>query len=550
MDGSGRDKKYESVKLPRRPAGGGNPPALRVNPDLPPVSLSDEIYYEIEYDTCPIPGVGKFVPKSQAIQAPEPDPIRDRFAEMRDIGRTHRYTYYLSRAFDRHMQYDAGTIFYKQALFMADFTDDYRGNMPFSQYFPYYQMMGYEQLRTYFTWRTAVRQGQVAATSLSYGFLYIYELLCNIGVRDAQEGLDRLMAFWRAFRVYDETIDSYVIRWLQDYHIYYELPQTFPAFIAEHNLGEHYPQVVGADDKFSLFCSISKYDIRKSGFFSDERAGLIGDCFAFVTDWLRQICVEHGLDFDESIFGSAKHMSVWTPFEGALFYQWAEQRDRRVVLSDYEVYECKENKWTFRSLIPSEGGRQLIGYVMKQMEAALRQATGYKFKLSANLSGVIHPLVEVLAEGDLSLEEMIKDAVRVFYREATKTVVTVEPGALSVIRREALVTQEKLIVPEAEEGIAPLPRQEMPPPTIEPSSGPAASDGFKNTFTERELQALAVVLSGEMELKEFADEWGVMLEVLVDGINEKAMDYLGDSLLDEDFALYEDYREEAEELIR
>ena len=41
-----------------------------------------------------------------------------------------------------------------------------------------------------------------------------------------------------------------------------------------------------------------------------------------------------------------------------------------------------------------------------------------------------------------------------------------------------------------------------------------------------------------------------MLEVLVDGINEKAMDFIGDNLLDEEFVLYDDYKEQVKELIK
>ena len=50
-----------------------------------------------------------------------------------------------------------------------------------------------------------------------------------------------------------------------------------------------------------------------------------------------------------------------------------------------------------------------------------------------------------------------------------------------------------------------------------------------------------MVLHGEMELKKFADECGVMLEVLADGINEKAMDIVGDNILSDDFEIYDDY---------
>ena len=35
----------------------------------------------------------------------------------------------------------------------------------------------------------------------------------------------------------------------------------------------------------------------------------------------------------------------------------------------------------------------------------------------------------------------------------------------------------------------------------------------------------------------------------MDGINEKAMDHVGDSLLDEEFTIYDDYLEQAREMM-
>ena len=40
-----------------------------------------------------------------------------------------------------------------------------------------------------------------------------------------------------------------------------------------------------------------------------------------------------------------------------------------------------------------------------------------------------------------------------------------------------------------------------------------------------------------------------MLEVLADGINEKAMDAIGDSLMDGEFVLYDDYIQQVKELV-
>ena len=72
---------------------------------------------------------------------------------------------------------------------------------------------------------------------------------------------------------------------------------------------------------------------------------------------------------------------------------------------------------------------------------------------------------------------------------------------------------------------------------------------MKRSLSETELSALSVIETGSQDLKQFADQAGVMVEVLVDGINEKAFDLIGDNLIDEDFSLYEEYKEQVKELL-
>lgn len=570
MDDTNSNRKYEAFKIPgRRQNEDNSSPAPAKAVEEPP--LEADAFYEIEYDSCPIPGVGKFVLKPQKIETAETDEVRVLFGKMRDIARTRRSALNYSRFFDRRVHYENALIFYEQGLFMKDFTDGYEGNAPFSQYFPYYQMMGYEQLRTYFTWRTRVREGDISDTSLSYAFLYIYELLNNIGVKDPQDGLDKLTAFWDAFRSYHKAIDKYVIRWLKDYHIYYQhqLPWSFQEFVEQNHLTEYYPPMAGRDGPFELFCGISSYDIRKSAFFTGETSKLISDCFCFVLDKLRQLFSGRGVSFDEAVFQPSQKIAEWKPFRDALFYNWMKQPDRRVVLSKNEIYICKQNKWEFSAVITSPGSRQLVGYIMKQMEADLRRAVKYKFKLSANLSAVQHELIDSLKATGISLKEIINGAVAKFYREATKTVVKVDPRALSAIREEALITQQRLIVEEQEEPVVrvlapqaastpPVPQvspflpesmSPFPPPSGEEAPDAGIWEKLKASLSETEVTALSVILDGGTSLRQFADERGIMLEVLVDGINEKAMDTIGDSLIDDEFVVYEDYINQVKELV-
>ena len=577
-------------------------------------------YYEIEYDSCPMHGVGRFVLKSSKIEAPKKDETRDIFNQMRDIARKYRTSYFNSSKFyNKAAQQENAKIFYKQGMFMKDFKDEYDKSVHYSSYYPSYQMMGYDQLRTYFTWRTKVRQKEVENTSLSYAFLYIYELLNNIGVDGPEEGLEKLMFFWEAYRIYDGSIDKYMLQWVKDYHIYYELPRPFKEFLEENGLEAHYPELSGPEDKFDLFCSISKYDIRKSVFFfegsmeqkhsmeeghsmeqkhSMEQGNVvekvrsrdfIKGCFYFVLDRLKQVLAENRINFDEFIFQPAKNMVIWTPFKGALFYPAARQQDRKVVLSEREIYLCSGNRWTFNTVITAESGKRLIGYCMKQMESTLRKAVKYKYRLSAGTDMLSPVMAAELQKANIFLEKTVTEASLEYYREATKTVVSIDSRALERIREEALATQEKLIVPEQEEfrfalsasaaqgslaeqenteiqgriakqedslaqgsfghdrktgtGLQQGERTDLAASASEPW------DGLKAALEETEKSALLIVLNGETDIKHFADSHGIMLEVLMDRINEKAMDFIGDNLLDSEFQIYEDYAEQVKGMV-
>lgn len=547
------DKSYSAFKLPpRKPEGNRIQSSLsqrRTGTSIPhrggsnDISLKEETYYEIEYDATPMPGVGKFVLKTQKIEKPERDEVRELFDQMRDIARNNRFVIYGSTKFyNEKVRQENSRVFYKQGMFMKDFEDDYKDTVAYKEYFPYYQMMGYRQLRTYFTWRTQVRKGKVEKNSLSYAFLYLYELLNNIGIADPQEGLDKLLSFWKEFRVYHPDIDKYVLRWLKDYHIYYDLPQPFTEFVSQQELSGQYPGLSGTEDRFDLYCTLSKYDIKKSTFYTEEREKLLRDCFDFTMDRLNTIFQEHGIDLESAIFLPTKSRAVWRPFQDALFYPWRQQRDRSVVLSSKEIYVCSQNQWTYQTAVTADSGRRLVGYILKQMESVLRQTVKFKYKISAGID-MMHPTtVKQLKEAGIALEQSISAAVTEFYREATKTVVTVDREALAKIRKEALMTQEKLIVPEEEETLV---RQEtMPLPVhVESTEGDVWSE-LGAMLTQTEQEALLLTLEGNANIKQFADAHGIMLEVLADGINEKAVDTMGDSLLDDEFMIYDDYLEQ------
>ena len=115
------------------------------------------------------------------------------------------------------------SIFIKQGKLLASYEDDYVYDRRVTHYFPTYQSLTNPELRGYFSWRTKLRRGNLQKTSLTYAFLYIYELLNQIGVADPVDGYHKLTEFQDAYGALDDGILPYLNLWLMDYVVYYNL---------------------------------------------------------------------------------------------------------------------------------------------------------------------------------------------------------------------------------------------------------------------------------------------------------------------------------------
>ncbi|MDR0469480.1 MAG: TerB N-terminal domain-containing protein [Peptococcaceae bacterium] len=569
------------------------------------------------------------IARPQPIEQINADPIRQKIYDMRILGAGNPFA-----------MRDNG-LFYQQGKFMEAFTDDFQEAEHLSMYFPCYQLLGYRQLRTFFTWRTKVRRGEFPKISISYIFLYIYELLSNIGVSSSSEGLDRLMAVWFAYRESEPVLDDYLPRWVKDYHIYYPLPHGFTDFVRKYALWRYYPEMfaveAGAEHSLALWNRISGYDVTKSSFYAAGNEDLFRDCFHAVLCGIRAFCGNRDIRFESIlIYRTVYQGAPWHPFSRTLFHPWLKQADRQVEMPGQENYYCSDNRWTANVSLYHAGRKEAVGYLIRKTEECLRQTVKYKYKITADPSTahVYFQKLKALGITCAELDGVIERSVADFYRDFNRTVVTVDLDNLDRIRREALGTQHKLIVPEeaaaglgrvyaagADQASAALasadpasadlmptgqasadlasvdlmPTDQAPidplqavsqqpaqvaseeqpvqaAPQLQPTQAAspqqptqtagAVSDGWaalKDALSDTELRALALVLQGSSgsmgvlsaTLKAFADESGVMLEVLADGINEKAADLIGDNLLETDggMTIYDEYKEKIAEMV-
>lgn len=511
------------------------------------------------------------------------DPVRDRFSQMKQMaGEIHKNMLFAGDYRER--------LFYKQAVFMADFEDDYESSAQFQMYFPTYQMMSYEQLRTYFTWRSRVRRGDIRRTDLSYVFLYIYELINNIGVSDGEDGLNKLLCIWKAFRKYTKMMDKYMAVWVRDYYVLNECRISFGELLEkEPVLQKYYSVNTGGLDYYNR---LSVYNIKKSIFFTPENEKMLNECFDHIIKRLNGLLEKVNRNFNDLIFDRSIQYT-WRPFASAVFYmrpEYCPKNPKTIKLTDEMIFYYKNGRWTYFRSGPYYGNAKFIlGYIIKRMEQLLRRALKFKYKLTADNKKIDKRMLDRLLPGIGSkgfLTE-IDLAVKEYYVNLKKTVVKVDERNLEKIRENALLIQEKLLVPEDEfddridtvdniqapkndhEDVVPEEEAMLPEeykPTVPDAEPPAVArtgaeeslmpgddtnpdvwSAFVRSLEPVELAALKKILEGATakSLLEFAKACGFMPEVLLDGINQKALDITGDTILEsaDEISVYEEYIE-------
>lgn len=153
---------------------------------------------------------------------------------------------------------------------------------------------------------------------------------------------------------------------------------------------------------------------------------------------------------------------------------------------------------------------------------------------SSAVEGVVAPALEDMAAPDIKDETtpVIKDVV------------------VPVFDRGAVLTIEDTVIPVLKDKAVPISHETDKKSIInKPELVSDPWENFNNSICDTEKQALIILLSDKQDIKQFADDNGIMLEVLIDGINEKAIDFIGDNILDENFNVYDDYMEKVKKMV-
>ena len=365
-------------------------------------------------------------------------------------------------------------LFYRQGLLMADFEDDCPYNGTFKSYFPTYNAMSDRQLRGYFTWRAQVRHGNIEETSTSFAFLYLYELICGIGVDNPLDGFDKIRAFWDAYRAFEPGIDRFARVWLQDYAVFHGLdpkllrdsktvmfdnalielrraardlaPASAPSGQAPKRRKTSEPTLPLPPDEareerlMAAINALSTYNLNNSRLNHSHHRDLRHVACAVYVRMARYYDTHRKTGIVASLFGEETAMP-YTMFASAVFFAPERHVDCEYRLDPIHIYRCQNGFWECMRIHGSRQKSSKLGEMMRACDQRLRLALD-----------PAHPLKEEKVPKYLA--KIIDDEIVAWlsWDAAHQPVkIDIDLSQLGHIRSAAAQTREALLIDEERE---------------------------------------------------------------------------------------------------
>ena len=393
-------------------------------------------------------------------------------------------------------------LFYRQGLLMADFEDDCPYNGTFKSYFPTYNAMSDRQLRGYFTWRAQVRRGTVEETSTSFAFLYLYELICGIGVDNPLDGFSKIKAFWDAYRAFEPGIDRFARVWLQDYAVFHGLdpkllrdsktvafdnalielrraardlvPAPAPSDLAPARRKTSEPTLPLPPDEaheerlMAAIDALSTYNLNNSRLDRSHHRDLRHVACAVYVRMARYYDTHRKTGIVASLFGEETAMP-YTMFASAVFFAPERHEDCEYRLDPIHIYRCQNGFWECMRIHGSRQKSSKLGEMMRACDQRLRLALD-----------PVHPLKEEKVPKYLA--KIIDDEIVAWlsWDAAHQPVkIDIDLSQLGHIRSAAVQTREALLIDEEREDGAPVEAEAtlIEQPNTESAPGMTAEPG-------------------------------------------------------------------------
>lgn len=492
---------------------------------------------EKEYKSEKIPARADFIQATDHNRLQEKAEVPARIKQMQEA-----YDYQAPPAKRREIN------FYCQGQLMADYEDDcpYDGTIVKTR--PVYHDLTPKQLRGYFTWRTYFRNGEAEAGQDAYYYLLESELVCQIGVKNKEEGLEQLNRLFKQMAKKSNLITSWQQKHLlQNYMVYYAFPQKAieQLFTSEIKRGENYQALLQKDtpglEMYQALCSLSPYQPKANPLLKKEP-----EKFYRALELVWQALREGPYDLLETMVGQKLTVPL-TLCNEVTFYSPNPVQDAEIALPGGISYLCQGGQWRVSQYWPSQQQRRLLPAFVHEFDRLLRDALHLGRKLKEKK--VPPAYLEALKKGI--------NAFLAEQKEASRPKIDLDLSKLGQIRADASVTRDNLLTEEEKaleaEETKKIAEKENPVQKTEEEDKEMASPQAENDYglSPLEVSFLLDLVKGE-DYQTLLKQNHLFLSVLVDGINDKLFDEIGDTVIDSDgdsAEIIEDYRPDLLEIL-
>jgi len=417
---------------------------------------------------------------------------------------------------------------------------------PFFSYMPQYTDLSASQYEFYLSWRDNVRKGNYSKTDTSYIFLYIYEIFALDDVLDHKASLEIIINLWEAYRDNHAALDKHLCDWLTDYALIHNVSipmEMLSSILPKIRLKQH-----------SILFNLYLFDYL---FLSQER--ITCENIRFTCDVLCNYSPfasrfyedeEYRKLFDEctvEVFRKMYSLGYFSPQNFSHFQQDVKLSRPSYISAVCSAKNKKNVTVLYRPYISSELLKISFSNILKHIENKIRVHLGYR----SRLSGI------VLNDG---MRELIDNFMKTNYPPPSKPQKVFSPPAAvphvqkikkveidfekaKRIEDDSWQTTEKLT-----EGLEIIYDDEPEADIAQTPSVTETEEGsLASMLTPLEKKTIRMLLGGanQEEIQHFLLKEGALPDAVLDSVNEKALEIIGDTVIDtSDYTVIQEYADE------
>ncbi|MEI2285212.1 TerB N-terminal domain-containing protein [Paenibacillus polysaccharolyticus] len=459
--------------------------------------------------------------------------------------------------------------FVEEARRLAEVTGEETSPVPFMSYWPTYGVMNDAQLKWYLYWRTQVRQERYPDVDLSYLFVHVYELINGIGWLHPEDGYHQLKQLWLNYRERLPQLHVYMQEWMVDYVMVHDLQALLhdvmmlsdgylPASLMDKEL-ERVLQDNVAEVTLDMLKWYFDYDVTLNAFYRDGGK-----------EWMERY-VPKVMAVMDSYLQRTQQRGLLPELESK-----AEQTVKRTLFHKAVYDESIYGRFVTFTHVPlileREFVRRLIG-IYRCTENKLRELLGFRGRLRGKtLEPELASVIERYLERAFAMEQA--EAV-------TAPVIQIDTAKLTSLQKDSEYVRKALSIEDSahsesdnaesdlEENADENERHGMDEPLFQEQQGgslsildngsqPSMSSDrwnevliwdeaaeahvpeewreFAERLDARHVRAIHALLGEhpDGDLMRLAEETGTMPALLLDEMNDIAMETIGDLLVDGD----------------